>query len=66
MITLERLTKFSHESLGYKSSVKVISYEITGNWISLNFDDVMGEVVSADRFHNWLGEKRNEKINQIL
>jgi hypothetical protein len=66
MITLERLTIFSHENLGYKNNVKVISYDITGNWISLNFDSVMGEVVSDERFYNWMNENREEKLSKIL
>jgi hypothetical protein len=66
MITLERLTIFSHENLGYKNDVKVIYYDISGNWISLNFDSVMGEVVSSDRFYNWLNENREEKLSKLL
>lgn len=66
MITLEKLTEFTHENLGYKPKAKVNSYQIVGDWIQLNFDDNIGEVVSIDRFHNWINEKRDEKINQIL
>ena len=66
MITLEKLTEFTQEDLRYKSSIKVISYKIVGNWIDLQFDSGKGEVVSVDRLNNWLSEKRNEKINQIL
>ena len=66
MITLEKLTEFTQEDLRYKSSIKVISYKIIGNWIDLQFDNGKGEVVSVDRFNNWVNEKRIEKINQIL
>ena len=66
MITLEKLTEFTQEDLRYKSSIKVISYKILNNWIDLQFDNGKGEVVSVDRFHSWLNEKREEKINQIL
>ena len=66
MITLEKLTEFTQEDLRYKSSIKVISYKIIGNWMDLQFDSVKGEVVSVDRFNNWVNEKREEKINQIL
>ena len=66
MITLEKLTEFTQEDLRYKSSIKVISYKIIGNWIDLQFDSGKGEVVSVDRFNNWVNEKRIEKINQIL
>ena len=66
MITLEKLTEFTQEDLRYKSSIKVISYKIIGNWIDLQFDNGKGEVVSVDRFNNWVNEKREEKINQIL
>lgn len=66
MITLEKLTEFTQEDLRYKSSIKVISYKIVGNWIDLQFDNFKGEVVSVDRFYNWMSEKREEKINQIL
>ena len=65
MITLEKLTEFSHENLRYKSTIKAISYKIIGNWIDLQFDNGMGEVISADRFYNWMSEKREEKINKI-
>lgn len=65
-MTLEKLTEFTQEDLRYKSSIKVISYKIIGNWIDLQFDSGKGEVVSVDRLNNWLSEKRNEKINQIL
>ena len=66
MITLEKLTDFTQEDLRYKSSVKVISYKIIGNWIDLQFDSGKGEIVSIDRFYNWINEKRVNKIDQIL
>lgn len=66
MITLEKLTQFTQEDLRYKSSIKVISYKIIGNWIDLQFDNFKGEVINVDRFYNWVNEKRVEKINQIL
>ena len=72
MITLELLNNFIHEDLRYKSDIKVLSYKINVNWIELQFDrinahdDVMGEVVKLERYYNWLGEKREEKINQII
>ena len=66
MITLEKLTEFTQEELRYKSSIKVISYKIVGNWIDLQFDNGKGEVVSVDRFNNWVNKKREEKLNQIL
>jgi hypothetical protein len=66
VITLEKLTEFTQEDLRYKSSIKVISYKIVGNWIDLQFDNFKGEVVNVDRFYNWMSEKREEKINQIL
>ena len=58
MITLEKLTEFTQEDLRYKSSIKVISYKIIGNWMDLQFDSGKGEVVSVDRFNNWVNEKR--------
>lgn len=66
MITLEKLTEFTKEDLRYKSTIKVISYKIVGNWIELQFQDVMGEVVKLERFYNWINEKREEKISQLL
>lgn len=66
MMTLEKLTEFTQEELRYKSSIKVISYKIIGNWIDLQFDNFKGEVVSVDRFNNWVNEKREEKISQLL
>lgn len=72
MITLEKLTEFTQEDLRYKSSIKVISYKIlpggynNRNWIDLQFDNGKGEVLSADRFYDWINEKREEKISQLL
>ena len=72
MITLELLNNFIHEDLRYKSDIKVVFYEIIRDWIQLQFDDnvptphIMGELVSVDRFYNWVNEKRDKKINQIL
>lgn len=66
MINLEKLTDFTQEDLRYKSSIKVISYKIIGNWIDLQFDSGKGEVVSVDRFNNWINGKREEKISQLL
>ena len=66
MITLELLNDFIHEDLRYKSHIKVVYYKINVNWIQLRFQDVMGEVVKLERYYNWLSEKREEKINQIL
>jgi len=66
MITLEKLTEFTQEDLRYKSLIKVISYKIIGNWIDLQFDNGKGEVVSIDRFNNWMKKKREVKISQLL
>ena len=66
MINLEKLTDFTQEDLRYKSSIKVISYKIIGNWIDLQFDNGKGEVVSVDRFYNWINEKREEKISKLF
>ena len=65
-MTLEKLTEFTQEDLRYRSSIKVISYKIIGNWIDLQFDSGKGEVVSADRFYNWLNERREEKLSKLL
>ena len=66
MITLEKLTEFTQEDLRYKSSIKVISCKIIGNCMDLQFDSGKGEVVSVDRFNNWVNEKREEKISKLL
>jgi hypothetical protein len=66
MITLEKLTEFTHENLRYKHMIKVVYYKMLNNWIDLQFDNGKGEIVSAERFYNWINEKRIEKINQIL
>jgi hypothetical protein len=66
VINLEKLTDFTQEDLRYKSSIKVISYKIVGNWIDLQFDSGKGEVVSVDRFNNWVNDKREKKISQLL
>jgi DNA-directed RNA polymerase delta subunit len=66
MINLELLTEFTHEELRYKSDIKVVSYKINVNWIELQFQDVMGEVVKLEKYYNWLQSVREEKINQIL
>jgi hypothetical protein len=60
------LTKFTHQDLRYKSDIKVVSYKINVNWIELQFQDVMGEVVKLERYYNWIQSVREEKINQIL
>lgn len=66
MISLELLNDFVHEDLRYKSHIKVVYYKVNVNWIELKFDNVMGEVVKLERYYDWLSEKREEKINQIL
>jgi hypothetical protein len=66
MMTLEKLTEFTHVNLRYKPTIKVVYYKMINNWIDLQFDNGKGEVVSFDRFYNWINEKRIEKINQIL
>ncbi len=66
MITLEKLTEFTHENLRYKPHIKVVSYKIMDNWIELQFQDVIGEVVKSERYNNWLSEKREEKISKLF
>ena len=66
MINLELLTEFTHEDLRYKSVIKVVSYRINVNWIELQFQNVMGEVVKLERYYDWLSEKREEKISKLL
>ena len=65
-MTLELLTEFTHDNLRYKNGIKVISYKILNNWIDLKFDNSMDEVVSIDRFYNWVNKKREEKLFQLL
>jgi DNA-directed RNA polymerase delta subunit len=66
MITLEKLTQFTHENLRYKSTIKVSHFKVIDDYIELQFQDVMGEVVKLERYYNWLSKKREEKINKIL
>jgi hypothetical protein len=66
MINLELLTEFTHEELRYKSDIKVISYKINVNWIELQFQNVMGEVVKLERYYNWLNEIREKKLSKLL
>jgi hypothetical protein len=66
MISLELLNDFIHENLRYKPDIKVVSYEIKNNWIELQFQDVIGEVVKLERYYNWLSEKREEKISKLF
>ncbi len=66
MISLELLNNFIHEDLRYKSDIKVISYKINVNWIELQFQNVMGEVVKLERYYNWLNERREEKVSKLL
>jgi len=66
MISLELLNDFIHEDLRYKSDIKVVYYKINVNWIELQFQDVMGEVVKLERYYNWLNEKREEKVSKLL
>ncbi len=39
MITTELLTKFTHEKLKYKKTIKVVSYQIFEKFIYISFDD---------------------------
>ncbi len=66
MISLELLNDFIHENLRYKPDIKVVSYKIMDNWIELQFQDVIGEVVKSERYNNWLSEKREEKISKLF
>ena len=66
MINLELLTEFTHEELRYKSDIKVISYKINVNWIELQFQNVIGEVVKLERYYNWLNEIREKKLSKLL
>lgn len=72
MITLELLNDFIHEDLRYKSHIKVVDYKVNVNWIELQFGDAVpmwkleSELVKLGRYYDWLSEKREGKINQIL
>jgi len=68
MITLELLNKFSQESLRYKEDINVIYYTLNNfsGYIHLTFNNGGGELVSKERYENWLESKRDEQINQIL
>lgn len=72
MITLELLNDFIQEDLRYKSHIKVVYYKVNVNWIELQFGDadpmwkLEGELVKLGRYYDWLGKKREGKINQIL
>lgn len=45
-----------------------VSYKIIGNWMELQFQNVMGEVevLKLERYYNWLNEKREQKISKLL
>lgn len=72
MITINLLTKFTHESLRYKEEIRVLYYTLNvfsgsnGVDIHLTFNNGGGEFVSKKRYEDWLQSRREEKINQIL
>lgn len=67
MITLELLNDFIQEDLRYKSHIRIVCYKVNVNWIELQFGDADPiELVKLGRYYDWLGKKREGKINQIL
>ena len=72
MMTLDLLTKFSHESLRYRENVKVLYYNLntfSGSSevdIYLRYNIGGGEFVKKSRYEDWLQTRREEKINQII
>lgn len=72
MITINLLTKFTHESLRYKEEIRVLYYTLNvfsgsnGVDIHLTFNNGGGEFVSKKRYEDWLQSRREEKINKII
>ena len=72
MITLELLTDFLHEHLRYNKDIICDSFAIHNKMLDIKVINLsksvrgFGEVVKLERYYNWLSEKRDEKINQII
>ncbi len=64
MITINLLTKFTHESLRYKEEIRVLHYTLNvfsgsnGVDIHLTFNNGGGEFVSKKRYEDWLQSRR--------
>lgn len=65
MITLDSLTKYTHEVLKYKESVKPLAFKSYDKFIHIIFDGI-GETIYKDNFYDWLSKRRQSKIDNIL
>jgi hypothetical protein len=72
MITKDLITKFLHQELSYIEDIVCDSFELYGNVIDIKIRNIsntvrgFGEVVKLERYVNWLSEKRNDKIDNII
>ena len=61
---MNSLNEFIQSRWSHKPILK--SHRLIGKMIEVKFEDGFGEVIEIEKYYNWLSEKRDEKINQII
>ena len=72
MMTLELLTEFSHQELRRNKNIVVEKWRVSETRLHLSFFDNrdsrsgFGTLVDTSRYQNWLIDRRQDRIDQIL
>lgn len=67
MIDYSKLKQYLVEELRYKPKIEIMYYRIVGDKIiDLKFENGMGEIISTEKYSEWVQKKRSECIQEIL
>jgi hypothetical protein len=61
---LDSLNEFIQSRWSHKPILK--SYRLIGKMLEVKFEDGFGEVIEIEKYYDWLSEKRQNKINEII
>jgi hypothetical protein len=67
MIDYTKIKQYLIEELKYKPKIEIMYYRIVGDKIiDIKFDNGMGEIISLEKYSEWIQKKRGECIKEIL
>lgn len=71
-MTIEILNDFIHQDLSYNQDILVESFQVYDKNLHLVFVNKLksvrgfGEIVSLERYQNWLSQRRDNKLNKLV
>ena len=64
MINIELLKNYISSRWCHQPTIK--SFRLIGRMLEVKFEDGFGEVIEVGKYYDWISNKREEKLDQIL